>query len=86
MTTWVYIKSRSEELWTVGFYKPDGSWEPESDHPDPEAAARRTTYLNGGNPTPADLDPPEATGTQTTGRTRGGPARARPLAGKDGQP
>jgi hypothetical protein len=47
--SWVYIKSKGDELWTVGFYKPDGKWEPESDHPSPEAAASRVHYLNGGS-------------------------------------
>lgn len=44
---YVYIKSEST-LWTVGFYKPDGTWEPESDHESPEKAAERVRYLNGG--------------------------------------
>ena len=55
--SYVYIKSRGEQLWTVGFYRPDGTWEPESDHPTSDDAARRVRYLNGGDPTPADLDP-----------------------------
>jgi hypothetical protein len=45
--TWVYIKSEPQ-LFTVGFYKPDGKWEPESDHSTGEAAAKRVNYLNGG--------------------------------------
>ena len=36
-------------IWTVGFYHPDGKWEPESNHTNPEDAAERTAYLNGGN-------------------------------------
>ena len=44
---YVYIKSEPR-LWTVGFYDPKGEWHPESDHEDPEAAARRVHYLNGG--------------------------------------
>ena len=44
---WVYIKSEPC-LWTVGFYAPDGRWEPESDHRSPEEAAKRVRYLNGG--------------------------------------
>lgn len=48
MTTWVYLKSKHEPLWTVGFYKPDGEWEPESDHESSEEAAKRVHYLNGG--------------------------------------
>ncbi len=35
-------------LWTVGFYSPDGKWEPESDHSTPDEAAARVAYLNGG--------------------------------------
>ncbi len=45
--SFIYIKSE-DRLWTVGFYKPDGKWEPESDHSTPEAAAERCHYLNGG--------------------------------------
>lgn len=47
MTTWVYIHSEPQ-LWTVGFYGPDGRWEPESDHGSTEEAAGRVHYLNGG--------------------------------------
>ena len=35
------------DLWTVGFYDPNGEWFPESDHLTPEEAANRTAYLNG---------------------------------------
>lgn len=35
-------------LYTVGFYTPDGKWEPESDHSTREEAAKRVAYLNGG--------------------------------------
>lgn len=48
---YVYIRSESQ-LWTVGFYRPDGRWEPESDHGSPEAAAKRVHYLNGGSEEP----------------------------------
>ena len=52
---YVYIKSQPE-LWTVGFYKPDGKWEPESDHPDAEEAAERVAWLNGsGAPLPQSI-------------------------------
>ncbi len=44
---YVYIKSEPQ-LWTVGFYHPDGSWQPESDHGSPEDAAERVHWLNGG--------------------------------------
>lgn len=43
----VYIKSEPT-LWTVGFYRPDGGWEPESDHGSSEEAAARVAWLNGG--------------------------------------
>lgn len=44
-----YVYVRSEPgLWTVGFYKPDGTWEPESDHASTGEAAQRVRYLNGG--------------------------------------
>ena len=44
---YVYILSEPE-LWTVGFYAPDGKWNPESDHDNEESAAKRVHYLNGG--------------------------------------
>ncbi len=37
-------------LWTVGFYTPDGKWEPESDFSTSQEAAERCHYLNGGKP------------------------------------
>lgn len=46
---YVYIKSE-EQLWTVGHYDPNGKWHPDSDHNDPEEAARRTAWLNGSIP------------------------------------
>ena len=36
-----------DDCYTVGFYKPDGEWEPESDHATREEAAQRVAYLNG---------------------------------------
>ena len=44
---YVYIKSEPN-LWTVGFYKPDGTWVPESDHALASDAASRVHWLNGG--------------------------------------
>lgn len=45
----MYVYIRSEPgLWTVGFYKPNGDWESESDHSNREEAAARVHYLNGG--------------------------------------
>jgi len=55
---YVYIKSEPG-LWTVGFYSPDGKWNPESDHDTKEAAAERVAWLNGGYPAnvaPANTD------------------------------
>lgn len=46
--SFVYIQSEPG-LWTVGFYDPDGNWHPDSDWPDREDAAQRTSYLNGGS-------------------------------------
>ncbi len=44
---YVYIVSEPG-LWTVGFYHPDGKWEPETDHEIAEEAAERVAWLNGG--------------------------------------
>lgn len=53
---YVYVQSekagsdgehRWDDLFTVGFYKPDGKWEAESDHGSKEAAAERVAWLNG---------------------------------------
>lgn len=44
---WVYRLS-VPGLWLVGFYKPDGEWVSESEHPDGKKAAARVHYLNGG--------------------------------------
>ncbi len=51
--SYVYIQSEppgvdSDGLYTVGFYAPDGTWEPESDHGKRERAADRVHWLNGG--------------------------------------
>ena len=43
---YVYVNSEPG-LWTVGFYKPDGAWQPESDHESKPAAAERVAWLNG---------------------------------------
>ena len=46
---YVYIQTeRNPALFTVGFYKPDGSFETDSDHNYRENAAVRVNYLNGG--------------------------------------
>ena len=52
--SYVYIKSEPR-LWTVGFYRPCGDWEPDSDHSSQDEAADRVHFLNGGD-TPA-LEP-----------------------------
>ena len=44
---WVYVKSEPN-LWTVGFYSPDGGWHADSDHDTKEKAGERVHYLNGG--------------------------------------
>lgn len=45
---YVYIRSE-ENLWTVGFYAPDGEWHSDSDYGYSyrEEAADRVAYLNG---------------------------------------
>jgi len=48
MSQYVSVKSEGS-LWTVGFYRPDGVFEPESDFASSEEAARRVRYLNGGS-------------------------------------
>jgi hypothetical protein len=49
VTCWVYLGQVNRgDPFTVGFYKPDGEWEPESDHATADAAAKRVHYLNGG--------------------------------------
>jgi hypothetical protein len=53
---YVYIKSESN-LWTVGFYDPQGKWHSESDHNSPDKAAGRIAWLNGGK-MPQTIGPP----------------------------
>lgn len=43
---WVYLRSEPT-LWTVGFYRTDGRWEPDSDHDSADEAAQRVRWLNG---------------------------------------
>lgn len=43
---YVYVET-PEGPWTVGFYDPHGSWNPESDHASRAAAAERVAWLNG---------------------------------------
>lgn len=44
---WVFFETEPN-LWTVGFYSPNGAWNSESDHDNKQAAAERVHYLNGG--------------------------------------
>lgn len=47
----VYMQTESSpDLFTVGFYDPNGKWIPESDHSDRKKAAERTAWLNGSRP------------------------------------
>lgn len=43
---YVYIEPEPN-LFTVGFYDPNGKWHPDSDHTDREEAAKRVSWLNG---------------------------------------
>lgn len=61
---YVYIRSEPT-LWTVGFFRPDGEWEPESDQGSPKEAAERVAWLNGSRP---DVDPREVPGADPTAR------------------
>lgn len=45
---YTYLKSE-KYLWTVGFYTPDGKWNPVSDHRLETMAKDRVVYLNNGN-------------------------------------
>jgi len=45
---WVY-DSFEYGVWTVGFYRPDGSFHSESDYDEPGRAVERVRYLNGGS-------------------------------------
>lgn len=48
----MFVYKKTEKwLWTVGFYSPDGKWNPESDHDSKDEAAERVAWLNGSRPT-----------------------------------
>lgn len=49
--SYVYVRSEPQ-LFTVGFYTPEGKWEAESDHATRAEAAARVNFLNGGEPPP----------------------------------
>jgi len=46
--SWTYIRPRGENLYTVGFYAPDGQWNSDADFDSREEARERVNYLNGG--------------------------------------
>lgn len=69
--TYQYIRSEPQ-LWTVGFYKPDGRFEPESDHGSPAEAAARVRWLNGGDDD-VDVDQSDAVTDDGPQRTGDGP-------------
>lgn len=46
---YVYIYSKIDRLWVVGFFDPGGIWHPESDWSTSDDAAKRVHYLNGKN-------------------------------------
>lgn len=65
MSGYVYIQTEtaaetgSYPLYTVGFYRPDGRFEPESDHGGENGkaeAAARVAYLNGADAVRSALD------------------------------
>ena len=47
---WVYMRTEFDpyELYTVGFYSPNGKWHTDSDWDTKEEAANRVHWLNGG--------------------------------------
>ena len=55
---YVYIKSETN-LWTVGFYSPDGKWHSDSDWPNQIDASNRVIELNGGARRVSTIEPPD---------------------------
>lgn len=45
--TWVYERTEPGQ-WVVGHYDPSGKWHSDNDYDDPEDAAQRVHWLNGG--------------------------------------
>lgn len=45
---YVYGYNHTDCLWVVGFFAPDGKWNPESEWVTKEEAASRVHWLNGG--------------------------------------
>lgn len=54
---WLYRRV-APATWQVGFFDPDGGWQPETDHTSPDGAADRVHWLNG---SPASMPVPAAT-------------------------
>jgi hypothetical protein len=58
---WVYVRSEPN-LYTVGFYDPDGKWHTDYDYGSKDEAAERVHYLNGissvKKPTSANVSKP----------------------------
>lgn len=49
--TWVYVRGSDGPgrwLYTVGYFMPDGTWQPDSDWNTREEAQKQVHYLNGG--------------------------------------
>ena len=44
-----FVYLRAEDVYVVGFYRPDNEFVRESTHDHADDAARRVHYLNGGN-------------------------------------
>lgn len=54
----MYVYQRTEpNLYTVGFFTPEGKWIADSDYGSREDAAKRVHFLNGGNEYPSDDEP-----------------------------
>lgn len=50
MSTWLYRWGGGDlRTWVVGFFDPQGTWVPVSDHKSQRSAAATVHYLNGGN-------------------------------------
>lgn len=47
MNVYVYRHERAAGVYVVGFYRPDGKFEPESDHERAEDAGKRVAEMNG---------------------------------------
>ena len=47
--SWIYLKSRSENLYTVGHYSPSGEWIPHRDFESVTDATDEINFLNGGS-------------------------------------